>query len=93
MGKLTFYIYTPSGVHGPFVCDSVHLTVCDNTSGKGGGSYGIRAGHTKALLSLDKGNIEAFLGGEKVMAAKCGCGFATVENNTVTAVVEEYFEY
>ena len=92
MAELTFKIVTPKGAHGPVPCDSIHLTVRDSAHGKGGGSYGIRPGHTKAILTLDAGTITAFLTGKTVLSGACGQGFATVEQNTVTAVVEEFLE-
>ncbi len=92
MSELILNIVTPKGTYGPFRCDSVRLSVADNSDGKGGGSYGIRAGHTKSLLALDKGTLKAFVSGKSILTAKCGGGFAKVEKNTVTAVVDEYCE-
>lgn len=92
MGELTLNIISPKGVYGPVNCDSVQLTVCDDLNGKGGGSYGIRSGHIESLLTLDKGLIKAFLDGKNILTAKCDCGFATVKNNAVTAVVENFTE-
>ncbi len=90
MGKLTFNIVTPDGVIGPIDCDSVHITICDDASGKGGGSYGIRANSAKTLFALDCGEIKALLNGETIILGEGGTGFATVENNTVTAVIESF---
>ena len=92
MSKLTLTIVTPKGTRGPVSCDSIHLKICDDMNGKGGGSYGIKAGHTKSLLSLEKGVIEAFLMGEKILTGECDVGFATVNQNVVTVVVEGFFE-
>lgn len=88
MSELGLRIVSPTGTYGPFECDSVQVNVCDNLSGKCGGGYGIRQGHTKAILSLDNGKILAKKGGETVFCAVCGKGFATVENNLVLAVVD-----
>ncbi len=90
MDGLSLKIVTPKGTFPPVACDSVRLTVCDGRKGKGGGSYGIRKGHTKALFSLDAGEISAFLTGKIVFAGQNGKGFATVEKDVVTAVVEEF---
>lgn len=68
-------------------CDSVHVTVRDDAKGHGGGEYGIRPGHTKALLSLDKGMLRAFRGEEMILSLICDAGFARIENNSVTVVV------
>ena len=89
MSELTLNIVTPEGALAPVICDSVHVTVCDDLSGRSGGSYGIRAGHTKTLLALDRGSLEAFLGGERIFSGKSGCGFATVDRDVVTAVIED----
>ena len=92
MSKLVLNIVTPNGARDPIQCDSVHLTICDDISGKGGGSYGVRAGHAKSLLTLDKGIIEAFLSGQNVLTGEGDIGFATVEQNTVTVVTETFLE-
>ena len=92
MSKLVLNIVTPNGARDPILCDSVRLTICDDLSGKGGGSYGIRAGHVRSLLSLDKGAVEAFLSGQTILTGKSGPGFATIERNTVTVVTEAFFE-
>lgn len=88
MGKLSLKIVTPEGAREPIACDSVRLTICDNTEGKGGGSCGIRPGHENALLGLEKGPLAAFLAGEQIFSAACGNGFATVDHDVVTVVVE-----
>ena len=90
MSELTLKIVTPKGSMPPVSCDSIRLTVCDDAKGREGGSYGIRTGHTKALLSLDQGEIKAFRKGEEVFSGKGGCGFATVDRNIVTAVMEDF---
>ena len=92
MSELILNIVTPNGARDPILCDSVQLTICDDLSGRGGGSYGIMAGHAKALLSLDKGVIKAFLSAQNVLTGESGAGFATVEENTVTVVTEEFLE-
>ena len=93
MGKqLILKIATPNGAHDPILCDSIRLTICDDLDGRGGGSYGIRPGHAKALLSLDQGSIKAFLSDRCVLTGHSGTGFATVEQNTVTVVTENFSE-
>lgn len=82
-------IDTPKGASSPIECDSVHLTVCDDSTGKNGGSYGIRKGHIKSLIALEEGKITALLNNETVFSAENGKGFATVENDVVTVVVEK----
>ena len=85
---LTLSIVTPTGSYGPFECDSVHLNICDDTEDKKGGSYGIRKGHTKSVLSLACGTVTALLSGKTVFFAKSGDGFAFVDKNTVNVSVE-----
>ena len=85
-------IATPKGSITPIECDSVHLNISDDTKGKNGGNYGIRKGHAKALFSLDKGNVTALLNGETVYSAITTKGFATVDKDVVTVVVEEIIE-
>lgn len=70
-------------------CDSVRLTLADDENGRGGGSYGVRYGHAKAVLLLGKGALSAYSGGELVMSAECSDGFARVEDNIVTVVTEK----
>ena len=85
-------IATPKGSILPIECDSVHLNICDDIKGKNGGNYGIRKGHAKALFSLEKGNVTALLNGKTVYSATTTKGFATVDNNVVTVVVEGIIE-
>lgn len=91
MKGLKLKIVTPVKTYGPFDCDSVHITITDDMKGKGGGSYGLRTGELDALYALEEGKIEAYISGEKILSGKSGSGFATDEENTITAVVE-YFE-
>ncbi len=92
MSRLTLCIVTPTGTQPTVMCDSIHLSVQDNQQGKGGGRYGIRAGHTQALLSVAPGKVEAFEKGKIIFQCHCGLGFATVENNQITLVVEYCLE-
>ena len=85
-------IATPKGAFSPIECDSVRLNVCDNAKGKNGGNYGIRKGHVKGLFSLEKGKVTALLNGETVYSANTTKGFATVDSDIVTVVVEEVTE-
>lgn len=71
-------------------CDSVNLCVNDNRKGKGGGSYGIHKGHTDAIFSLSEGKLYALKNGEVVVDASASSGFAKVEKNIVTVVVDDF---
>lgn len=92
MSILKLSIVTPKGSFGPYECDSVHITVSDNLKEKHGGSYGIRAGHANSMFALEKGSITAFIAGKKILNGNSGDGYATVNNNVVNVVVEEYDE-
>ena len=85
MGTLSLRIVTPTGAFGPYEVDSIRLTASD-------GSYGIRPGHTKALLALGAGPVAGLRAGQAVVQGTCGPGFATVEDDRVTAVVEAFGE-
>ena len=90
MNELTLKIVTPDKSAESVGCDSIQLTVSDNEKGRGGGSYGIKRGHVECLISLNEGTIRAFLKGKTVLWGKTEGGFATVKNNTVTAVVDSF---
>lgn len=70
-------------------CDSIHLTVKDNEKGHGGGCYGIRYGHENAVIALGKGPLEAFEDGKSILKLDCSEGFARVEREKITAVIEK----
>ncbi len=88
--SLTLEIVTFKGAKEPIACDSIHLTVQDDLQQKGGGSYGIRPGHAKALIALDEGPLAAYRQGQMILRARVGTGFATVHNDTVTVVTEDF---
>ena len=88
MKELSLTVVTPTGAISPVTCESVHCSVTDDSKGKGGGRYGIRSGHARALLTIAPGEVEALRQGERVFLCRCGSGFATVEDNMVTLVVE-----
>lgn len=90
MAELMFHIVTPKKSYGPYLCDSVRLTICDDANDQGGGSCGIRKGHAKSLMTLDAGSVMGLHAGETVVEGQCGLGFATVDGNSVTAVVESF---
>ena len=69
-------------------CDSVHLNVREDSEGRMGGSMGIRQGHIKSLIALDKGAVVAYLDGKEVFSCVVSGGFATVDNDTVRVVTE-----
>ncbi len=88
MDRLTLKIVTPSGSVSPIHCDSIHLTVHDDKNGRGGGSYGIRAGEIKTLFAVDNGPLTAYHEGNVIFSCKLQNGFATVIDNLITVTVE-----
>ena len=87
-GVFLLKIATPDSTAESIVCDSVRLTVSDDLKGRNGGLYGIRKGHANALLSLDTGELSAYLNGKCVYNALSGAGFATVDASAVTVAVD-----
>lgn len=67
-------------------CDSVKFSVRDNEKGTGGGLYGIRPGHAKAVFVLEKGTVTAMLDGKTVLKQDLGEGFAKVGKDCVTLI-------
>ena len=91
MGMLTLRIVTAEGAGEAVRCDCVHLTVCDDGKGRGGGSCGIRPGHIRAIFSLaEEGGVTALQGGRRIFAGRCAGGFATVDRDEVTVVTDRF---
>ena len=90
MFLMQLVLASPKGSLAPIECDSVHITVAEDENGKQGGNYGIRNGHVKSVFAVEKGTVTAFLNGETVFSAENGKGFATVDKDLVTVVVENY---
>ena len=85
---MKFTLFTPSR-HLPDVeCDSVKLHIADSVHGRFSGLYGIKKGHAKTVFSLAQGRITASLNGQEVFSAVCQSGFATVDKDVVTVVVD-----
>lgn len=89
---LSLLLVSPSRSEGPLACDSVRLRTVDGQDGSGGGSYGVRQGHTPAVLALAEGRIEAFQDGRRILVRHTAGGFATVEDNLVTVATERFQE-
>ena len=70
-------------------CDAVSFTVPDGKNGKNGGSVGIRPGHTDAMMALDRGKIVARLEGQNVFSGTTSGGFAMVEGQRVTILIND----
>lgn len=85
---LSLSVVTPDKIPLTFTCDSIHLTLKEEKAGENGGKYGIRYGHARAVLSLEKGTLEVFLQGKRLFFAACDGGFALVDGDRVTLVTE-----
>ena len=81
-------IVTPDNEPAKFICDSVNFKIKDGQKGNEGGAYGVRPGHTKAVFTLDKGEIVGFLNGDRQFSYIVNGGFARLENNNFTFVCE-----
>ena len=84
LSPLTLSIVSSEKAFPLIYCDSVILTVQDNKDGKGGGSYGIRKGHAKALIATAEGTVTAKKDGEVIFSAIVGSGFAVIDSNHIT---------
>ena len=75
---LELIVLTPHGEAVDVHCDSVHLTVCDDETGHGGGQVGFHRGHLPAVLALGDGPADALLHG----------GFASVRNDVIRIITD-----
>jgi len=89
---LTLRIITPTGASEPVTCDSVHFPIPDDVNGRGGGSFGVRPGHERAVAALAPGLIAAFLGGEPCFSAETDGGFVSIRPDSVTVASESFSE-
>ncbi len=87
---LTLKLITPEKSYIYENCDSVNLSVSDNSKGNGGGSYGIRKGHAKAIFSLCEGKLCAIKNGKAIVEGIISSGFSSVENNIVTVIADNF---
>ena len=85
---LTLRIITPDEPMRELVCEAIRLTVKDDANGRGGGLYGIHPGHAPLLVAFGYGELTATTGGETVLHAVTGEGFARVERDCVTVTAE-----
>lgn len=86
--RMILEIITPNGRLERMECDSVHLTLSDTRDGRGGGAFGIRRGHADCVLLLSDGATVAMSDGEEVLSVHTGDGFAVIESNVVSVVVD-----
>lgn len=89
-------VVTPNGIGNDgecsFECDSLRMTAQDNKKGKGGGSFGVRYGHTDALAALDKGEITALTDGNVVKKLYTEGGYAKISRDKVMIITQSYKE-
>ncbi len=85
---LEFIVLTPHGEAVDVHCDSVHLTICDDETGHGGGQIGFHRGHLPAVLALGDGPADALLRGETVFHTVLHGGFASVRNDVIRVITD-----
>lgn len=83
-GELKLMLTDSGGREVSVGCDSVRLVAMDGTDGRGGGSIGIRQGHIKSVIALEKGDVIAYRSGEIVFSENICGGVAVVDSDTVT---------
>lgn len=89
---LELIVLTPHGEAVDVHCDSVHLTVCDDETGHGGGQVGFHRGHLPAVLALGDGPADALLHGEAVFHTVVQGGFASVRNDVIRIITDRAVE-
>lgn len=87
--SLLLRVLIPSGTLCETECDSVTLIASQDEKEKLGGSVGIRPGHTKAVISLDRSIIRASLEGKCVAEIMISGGFARVASDMVTVLTDK----
>ena len=85
---LEFIVLTPHGEAVDVHCDSVHLTICDDETGHGGGQIGFHRGHLPSVLALGDGAADALLHGETVFHTVLHGGFASVRNDVIRVITD-----
>ena len=86
--SMEFIVLTPHGEAVDVHCDSVHLTICDDETGHGGGQIGFHRGHLPAVLALGDGAADALLHGETVFHTTLHGGFASVRNDVIRVITD-----
>lgn len=85
-------ILTPHGEAVDVRCDSVHLMLCDDETGHGGGLVGFHRGHLPAVLALGDGAADAMLHGESVFHSTLHGGFASVRDDVIRVITDSEIE-
>lgn len=90
---LELIVLTPHGEAVDVHCDSVHLTVCDDETGHGGGRSAFTAAiFPGRLLALGDGPADALLHGEAVFHTVVHGGFASVRNDVIRVITDSAVE-
>ena len=89
---IEFIVLTPHGKAVDIRCDSVHLVLCDDETGHGGGQVGLRRGHLPAVLALGDGPADALLHGETVFHTVLHGGFASGRADVIRVSTESDIE-
>lgn len=85
---LTLKIVTPDGPAAEHTCTSLRLTVLDDKSGHGGGSYGIHPGHVPAVFALAEAAVTAYNGSDITYTAHVKGGLASLKGDTLTVLTD-----
>ncbi len=85
MKKLTLSIISADSISRGIQCDNIVIPV-EGSGSFGSGKYGIRAGHSEAVFSLEKGELIASENGERVYTESLFGGIAYVKNNVVKII-------
>ena len=86
-GTLTLTIVTPDGGNTVIHCSSVRLPAAEGVKKNSGGSFGIRKGHTDALIAIAEGTVTALLDGKTVFTGMVSAGFAKVSGGNTISVL------
>ncbi len=90
--NLKLRILTPEGVNTEADCDSITMVMANGKQGNEEGLIGIHPGHADAVISLSQGPVTAKKAGATVLEFAVNGGFAVVNNNTVSIIVNKYVE-
>ena len=85
---LELIVLTPHGEAVDIRCDSVHLTLCDDETGHGGGQIGFHRGHLPAVMALGDGAADALLHGKSVFHTVLHGGYASVRDDVIRVITD-----
>ena len=85
---VTLRLLTPQGLVSELRCRSVQLPLMDRADGRGGGSYAVFPGHTRAVLALEAGLVRARAEQKDILKVRIPRAFASVEGDVVTILAD-----